>query len=303
VVRIGIDLGGTKIEAIALDNTGATLLRHRVPTPTEDYLTILNTVADLVAATEKDLGDMGTVGVASPGAISTETGLIKNSNTIALNGKPLDRDLATKLGRPILLENDANCFALSEAVDGSAVDGNVVFGVILGTGVGGGIVVNRRLMLGHNKIAGEWGHNPLPWPRSDELPGPSCYCGKSGCIETFLSGSGLSRDYRERTGKTATAEEIARAADYGDIDANEWLDIFQDRLARSLASVINILDPDVIVLGGGLSNVLKLYSSLRTLVQSHTFSDAVNTPIVRPRYGDSSGVRGAAWLWQVSSRA
>ena len=303
MVRIGIDLGGTKIEAIALDNTGATLLRHRVPTPTEDYLTILNTVADLVAATEKDLGDMGTVGVASPGAISTETGLIKNSNTIALNGKPLDRDLATKLGRPILLENDANCFALSEAVDGSAVDGNVVFGVILGTGVGGGIVVNRRLMLGHNKIAGEWGHNPLPWPRSDELPGPSCYCGKSGCIETFLSGSGLSRDYRERTGKTATAEEIARAADYGDIDANEWLDIFQDRLARSLASVINILDPDVIVLGGGLSNVLKLYSSLRTLVQSHTFSDAVNTPIVRPRYGDSSGVRGAAWLWQVSSRA
>jgi fructokinase len=158
-------------------------------------------------------------------------------------------------------------------------------------------------MLGHNKIAGEWGHNPLPWPRSDELPGASCYCGKSGCIETFLSGSGLSRDYRERTGKTATAEEIARAADYGDIDANECLDIFQDRLARGLASVINILDPDVIVLGGGLSNVLKLYSSLRTLVQSHTFSDAVNTPIVRPRYGDSSGVRGAAWLWQVASRA
>jgi fructokinase len=216
VVRIGIDLGGTKIEAIALDNTGATLLRHRVPTPTEDYLAILNAVADLVAATEKDLGDMATVGVASPGAISTQTGLIKNSNTIALNGKPLDRDLATKLGRPILLENDANCFALSEAVDGSAVDGSVVFGVILGTGVGGGIVVNQRLVLGHNKIAGEWGHNPLPWPRSDELPGASCYCGKSGCIETFLSGSGLSRDYRERTGKTATAQEITRAADYGD---------------------------------------------------------------------------------------
>jgi fructokinase len=213
----------------------------------------------------------------------------------------LDRDLATKLGRPILLENDANCFALSEAVDGSAVDGRVVFGVILGTGVGGGIVVNRRLILGHNKIAGEWGHNPLPWPRPDELPGAPCYCGKSGCIETFLSGSGISRDYRQRTGKTVTAEEIARAADCGDIEADECLAMFQDRLARSLASVINILDPDVIVLGGGLSNVLKLYASLPILVQSHTFSDAVNTPIVRARHGDSSGVRGAAWLWQCAS--
>jgi fructokinase len=301
VVRIGIDLGGTKIEAIALDNTGAALLRHRVPTPAEDYRAILNAVADLVAATEKDLGDTGTVGVASPGAISTKTGLIKNSNTIALNGKRLDRDLATKLGRPIILENDANCFALSEAVDGSAVDGRVVFGVILGTGVGGGIVVNRRLIPGHNKIAGEWGHNPLPWPKQDELPGTPCYCGKSGCIETFLSGSGLSRDYRQRTGKTVTAEEIARAADYGDIDADECLAIFQDRLARSLASVINILDPDVIVLGGGLSNILKLYAAVPILVQSHTFSDAVNTPIVRAHHGDSSGVRGAAWLWPVAS--
>ena len=300
-MRIGIDLGGTKIEAIALDNSGATLSRRRLPTPTEDYVGILNAIADLVAVTEQDAGQSGTVGVASPGAISTETSLIKNSNTIALNGKPLDRDLAAKLGRPVLLENDANCFALSEAVDGSAASGRVVFGVILGTGVGGGIVVNRQILAGRNKIAGEWGHNPLPWPRNDELPGVPCYCGKSGCIETFLSGSGISRDYRERTGRTLTAQEIARAADSGDIDAHECLVLFQDRLARSLAFVINILDPDVIVLGGGLSNLAKLYAALPNLVQAHTFSDAVNTPIVRARHGDSSGVRGAAWLWPVAS--
>jgi fructokinase len=299
MVRIGVDLGGTKIEALALDSNGTTLLRHRVPTPAGDYSAIVNAVADLVALTEKDLGRMGTVGVACPGAISTKTGLLKNSNTPALNGKPLDRDLATKLGRPIRLENDANCFAFSEAIDGSAAGARVVFGVILGTGVGGGIVVDRQLLRGHNKIAGEWGHNPLPWPRHDESPGVPCYCGKSGCIETFLSGTGISRDYRMRTGKSLMAEEIVQAAETGNIAAQECLDVFQDRLARSLAAVIDILDPDVIVLGGGLSNIMQLYAALPALVGVHVFSDAVDTPIVRAAHGDSSGVRGAAWLWPI----
>ena len=298
-MRIGVDLGGTKIEALALDSNATTLLRHRVPTPAGDYSAIVNAVADLVALTEKDLGRIGTVGVACPGAISTKTGLLKNSNTAALNGKPLDRDLATKLGRPIRLENDANCFAFSEAVDGSAAGARVVFGVILGTGVGGGIVIDRQLLRGNNKIAGEWGHNPLPWPRHNESPGVPCYCGKSGCIETFLSGTGISRDYRMRTGKSLMAEEIVQAAETGNIAAQECLDVFQDRLARSLAAVIDILDPDMIVLGGGLSNIMQLYAALPALVGVHVFSDAVDTPIVRAAHGDSSGVRGAAWLWPI----
>ncbi len=296
-MRIGIDLGGTKIEAIALDENGATLLRHRVPTPTGDYVGTLNAIADLVLLSERELCQNGSLGVASPGAISTRTGLLKNSNSTVLNGRPLDRDLSQRLGRPIRLENDANCFALSEAVDGAALGAHVVFGVILGTGVGGGIVIGKELIAGHNKIAGEWGHNPLPWATESERPGAPCYCGKSGCVETFLSGAGLARDYRSRTGKHLTAEEIALAASGGDKSAKECLTVYQDRLARSLSVVINLLDPNVIVLGGGLSNIVQLYAGLSSLTEIYTFSDGLDTPIVRAAHGDSSGVRGAAWLW------
>jgi fructokinase len=300
-VRIGVDLGGTKIEAIALDDDAATLLRRRLPTPAKGYHAILDAVVGLVALLEKDLGRTGTVGVACPGAISARTGLIKNSNTAALIGKPLDRDLAAKLGRPVRLENDANCFTLSEAVDGAAAHGRVVFGVILGTGVGGGIVIDRQLLPGRNRIAGEWGHNPLPWPSHEESPGVSCYCGKLGCIETFLSGSGISREYRVRTSKSLPAEEIVQAAGAGNGEARKCLEVYQDRLARSLAGVVNLLDPDVIVLGGGLSNIMQLYAALPKLVAVHAFSDAIDTPIVRAAHGDSSGVRGAAWLWPAAS--
>ena len=304
-MRIGIDLGGTKIEVIALADTatgaGATLFRHRVPTPVGDYAGILNAVAELVALTENETGQTGTVGIATPGAISPSTSLLKNSNSTVLNGKPLDHDLEARLGRRIRMENDANCLALSEAVDGAAANARVVFGVILGTGVGGGVVVNRQVHDGRNRIAGEWGHNPLPWARADELPGPGCYCGKLGCIETFLSGAGLTRDYRVRSGQQRTAVAIAEAAAAGDPLANECLELYQDRLARSLASIINVLDPDAIVLGGGLSNLTSLYPTLPALLKSYTFSADVGTPIMPAMHGDSSGVRGAAWLWPVSA--
>jgi fructokinase len=298
-MRIGIDLGGTKIEAIALDQDGAILVRRRMPTPSGDYRAILDAVGGLVASIERETGRRGSVGVASPGAISRKTGLIKNSNSTGLNGKPLDRDLAKRLGREIRLENDANCFALSEAVDGAAADARVMFGVILGTGVGGGLVVDRAAMVGRNRIAGEWGHNPLPWPRDAERPGAACYCGKTGCIETFLSGPALAREYRERTGRELKAEAIALAVESGDADAAACLELYQDRLARGLAAVINVVDPEKIVLGGGLSNVGRLYEQLPALVERHAFSDRIDTPIVRARHGDSSGVRGAAWLWPI----
>jgi fructokinase len=296
-MRIGIDLGGTKIEAIALDDNGSTLLRRRVPTPNGDYVGTLNAIADLVLSFETELYQKGSLGVASPGAISTRTGLLKNSNSVVLNGRPLDSDLSQRLGRPIRLENDANCFALSEAFDGAAVGAHVVFGVILGTGVGGGIVIGKELVAGPNKIAGEWGHNPLPWATESERPGAPCYCGKSGCVETFLSGAGLARDYYSRTGKHLTAKEMVLAGAGGDKYAHECLTVYQDRLARSLAVVINLLDPDVIVLGGGLSNILQLYAGLSALAGTYTFSDGIDTRIVRAAHGDSSGVRGAAWLW------
>jgi fructokinase len=302
-MRIGIDLGGTKIEAIALDRAGATLLRRRVPTPAGDYTRILSTVADLVAAAEKELGQQGTVGVAAPGSISTMSGLIKNSNSTVLNGKPLDRDLSNRLGRTIRLENDANCFALSEAVDGAGASAELVFGVILGTGVGGGLVIGKKLVAGHNRIAGEWGHNPLPWLRDNERPGLTCYCGKHGCIETFLCGAALARDYRSKTGKDLTAGEIAVAASSGDVPAQKCLTLYQDRLARGLAAVINVFDPDVIVLGGGLSNIVQLYAGLPALVGNYTFSDSIDTAIKSAVHGDSSGVRGAAWLWPIVSCA
>jgi fructokinase len=304
-MRIGVDLGGTKIEAIALDDlacgTTKTLLRHRVPTPAGNYDAILNSVAQLIELAEKETGQRGTVGIATPGAISPVTGLLKNSNSTVLNGKPLNRDLEARLQRPIRMENDANCLALSEAVDGAASGAHVVFGVILGTGVGGGIVVGRQLHAGRNKVAGEWGHNQLPWARTGELPGAECYCGKRGCIETFLSGAGLAREYRTRNGKQCTAIEVAGAAAAGDALAIESLAVYRDRLARSLASIVNVLDPDAIVLAGGLSNLTCLYEPLPELLKSYTFSADAGTPVLRAMHGDSSGVRGAAWLWPAGA--
>jgi len=294
-VRIGVDLGGTKIEAIALGASGGVLARRRAATPAEDYEAIVRAVADLSRALESETGGRASVGVGMPGAISPKTGLVKNSNTIALNGRPFGHDLAEALGRPVLLENDANCFALSEAADGAGVGARVVFGVILGTGVGGGLVVDGALISGRNRIAGEWGHNPLPLMRAGEHPGRRCYCGRDGCIETFLSGAGLSREFCARSGETLTGEAIAARAEAGDAEALASIDAYRDRLARALASVVNIVDPDVIVLG--LSNIARLYEGLEKLVESYAFSDALETRILRNVHGDSGGVRGAAWLW------
>jgi fructokinase len=296
-MRIGIDLGGTKIEAIALDDKGEELLRVRVPTPKDDYRAILGAVLELVAEVEKQAGKKGTVGVGIPGTISPATGLVKNANTTALIGHPLDKDLAAALGRPVRLANDANCFALSEATDGGGHGGECVFGVILGTGVGGGVVVNGHVLTGPNGVAGEWGHNPLPWRSDEERPGPDCYCGKAGCVETFLSGPGLARDHRQRTGQDLTGELIVERADAGNPEAVATLERYEERLARALAIVINILDPDKIVLGGGLSNITRLYEKVPALWGRYAFSDSVRTTLVQARHGDSSGVRGAAWLW------
>lgn len=300
-MRIGIDLGGTKIEAIALDDSGSTLSRRRIATPAGDYHGTIDVVAALVFAIEDELGRTGTVGVGTPGALSLRTGLIKNSNSTVLNGRPLDADLARALERPIRLENDANCFALSEATDGAARDAEPVFGVILGTGVGAGLMTRKRLISGRNRIAGEWGHNPMPWPKPDEWPGPACYCGKTGCIESLISGPAVARQFHLRTGRNLTAREIAAMAEAGDHEAAAALDVFEDRLARGLAMVINIFDPDKIVLGGGLSNIDRLYAALPALVSGYAFSDGVDTPIVRAAHGDSSGVRGAAWLWPATA--
>jgi fructokinase len=302
-MRIGIDLGGTKIEVIALDDGGNTLLRHRSPTPSGSYADILSAIAALVEFAEQKTDQTGTVGIASPGAESLATGLIKNSNSTALNGKPLRRDIAQKLGRDVRIENDANCFALSEAVDGAATGFRTVFGVIIGTGVGGGIVIDRKILVGRNRIAGEWGHNPLPWAGSDEKIDVICHCGKTNCIEHFLSGSGLALTYHAMTDKRISAEEVAAKSVAGDSQALKCVEIYIHRLARSLAVVINILDPDVIVLGGGLSNITRLYAELPRLVAQYTFSDRIDTPIVRAVHGDSSGVRGAAWLWPADATA
>jgi fructokinase len=298
-MRIGIDLGGTKIEGLALGDDGAELWRRRVATPAGDYDGTLAAIGDLVAAAEHALGRGGTVGIATPGAISPSTGLLKNSNSVVLNGRPLDRDLAQALGRTVRLENDANCFAVSEAADGAAAGARVVFGVILGTGVGGGLVVDGRVVSGRNRIAGEWGHAPLPWPRDDERPGPSCYCGRRGCLETFLSGPGFSRDFLRASGREATPDAIVAAAAAGDVVAQRCFDDHVDRLARGLAMVVDVLDPDAIVLGGGLSNIDALYAVLPARVAGYAFTDRLDTAIVKNRHGDSSGVRGAAWLWPI----
>jgi len=297
-MRIGIDLGGTKTEIIVLDAQGEQRLRRRVPTIRGDYAATLRTLHELVSSAETELGVQCSVGIGIPGITSPATGLIKNANSTWLIGKPFETDLQKILARPIRLANDANCFALSEATDGAAAGAKVVFGVILGTGVGGGIVVNGQVLTGPNAIAGEWGHNPLPCPRSDERPGPKCYCGRNGCIETFISGPGLSADHQYLTGQQLNGAEIVAAP-----DGAETLQRHADRLARSLASVINLLDPDVIVLGGGLSNIDSIYTQVPKLWQPHVFSDQLTTKLVRNRHGDSGGVRGAAWLWPAAPQS
>jgi fructokinase len=298
-VRIGIDLGGTKIEAIALDARGGECFRRRVATPTGRYRDTLDAVAALVAEAESVAGaGRASVGIGIPGVVSAATGLVKNANSTWLNGKPLAEDLARRLQRPVRLANDANCFALSEATDGAAAGRAIVFGVILGTGVGGGLVVNGHVLTGANAIAGEWGHNPLPWPASGEWPGPACYCGRTGCIETFLSGPGLAEDHARETGTRLDAMSIAAAASAGEPSARTTLDRYRQRIARALASVINVVDPDVIVLGGGLSNLEGLCTHVPRLWTEFVFSDRVDTDVVKAAHGDSSGVRGAAWLWE-----
>ena len=299
-MRIGVDLGGTKIEAVGLGDGGEVLARHRVATPRDDYGATVAAVAGLVANIENETGRTGSVGVGIPGAEQRATGLVKNANSVWLIGKPLRRDLADTLGRLVRLANDANCFALSEAVDGAGAGAAVVFGVILGTGVGGGIVIDGRVLEGPNAIAGEWGHNPLPWPNDGERPGPPCYCGRHGCVETFLSGPGLARDDGQARGETLTPAEVVARAEAGDALAQAALARYEERLARALAGVINIVDPDVIVLGGGLSNLASLYDNVPRLWHRFVFSDQLDTRLERARHGDASGVRGAAWLWPMS---
>lgn len=296
MVRIGIDLGGTKIEIIALDEEGRELLRRRSATPRGDYHAILDAVGTLVRNAETELKATGSVGVGTPGSISRATGLLRGSNSVCLNGKPIRADLQALLGRAVSISNDANCFALSEASDGAGAGAEVVFGAILGTGVGGGIVVRGQVLTGPNAIAGEWGHNPLPWPSDDERPGLACFAGHSGCIETFLSGPGLERDYRQRHGATLSAQDIVTRAAGDDAACESTLQRYERRLARSLGHVINLIDPDVIVLGGGLSNMQRLYGNVPKLWSPWIFSDRVDTRLLRHRHGDSSGVRGAAWL-------
>ena len=295
-MKLGIDLGGTKIEIIALDNDGSELLRRRVATPQGDYAATLQSIVGLVHTAEAELGQRGTVGIGTPGTISKATGLLKNSNSVHLNGKPVLQDLEALLKREIKISNDANCFALSEATDGAASGASVVFGVILGTGVGAGIVVNGKVLTGPNGIAGEWGHNPLPWPMAEELPGPECYCGQHGCIETFLSGPGMAKLHQMETGEALSPDVIVARAAEGDKGCELSLQHYENRLARSLAHVINILDPDVIVLGGGMSNIERLYTNVPQLWSRWVFSDRVDTRLVKNKFGDSSGVRGAAWL-------
>jgi fructokinase len=296
-VRIGVDLGGTKIEIAAFDPAGTALVRRRIPSPAHDYDAVVEAVAGLVRDVERELGVRATIGVGTPGAASRATGHIKNANSTVLIGRPFGKDLERRLERPVRLANDANCFALSEAADGAGAGSAVVFGAILGTGVGGGIVVDGRALTGRNAIAGEWGHNPLPWSGRSDLPLPACYCGKSGCIETYLSGPALERDHASHASAPLPARDVALAAAARDVAARASLERYAHRLARALASVINILDPDVVVLGGGLSNIEMLYERVPALMGPYVFSDVIETRIVRAAHGDSSGVRGAAWLW------
>lgn len=302
-MRIGVDLGGTKIEAIAIADDGQTLIRRRIATPRNDYQATVCAVADLVGEIEREFSERGSVGIGIPGAFSAASGLVKNANSTWLLGQPFDRDLAARLGRPLRITNDANCLTVSEAVNGAAAGAAVVFGVIIGTGVGGGIAIDGRPHVGRNAIAGEWGHCPLPWPRPEELPGPPCYCGKRGCVETFLSGPGMALDYANATGESLTAAEVAARAAAGEAGASAALARYEDRIARALATVINILDPDVIVLGGGVSNIERLYRNVPQLLPRYVFSDQVETGLVKATHGDSSGVFGAAYLWGADELA
>jgi fructokinase len=302
-MRLGIDLGGTKIEIVALDDSGRVILRERVPTPKNDYQHCVTAMRDLVLNAENKLGAHGSVGVAIPGTISPKTGLVKNANSTALIGHPLDRDLSEALSRPIRIANDANCFVLSEATDGAASGQEIVFGIIAGTGVGGGVCVHGQVLMGAHAIAGEWGHNPLPRPRADEVPGPHCYCGKNGCIESWCSGPAVSAQFEARTGIKAAAHEIAELAARNNPHATSVIEDFLDRFARSIAQIVNVLDPDTIVLGGGLSNIDALYRELPKRVEAYAFMPEGETRIVKNMHGDSSGVRGAAWLWRESEIA
>lgn len=298
MIRLGIDLGGTKTEIIALDDRRTELLRRREPTPSGDYDATLALISQLVCEAEIEIGKRGSIGIATPGALSPATRRLRNSNSTCLNGRAIKEDLERIIGRQIRIANDANCFVLSEATDGAARNAAVAFGVILGTGVGGGICVNGHVLEGPNGIAGEWGHNALPWPTPAEIPGNPCYCGKSGCVETFLSGPALEREYAQHSGITVSAQDVAVRASAGEEHARAVMATYGERLARALASVINVLDPDVIVLGGGVSNIDALYATVPTLWKQWVFSDVISTHLARNFHGDSSGVRGAALLWE-----
>jgi fructokinase len=295
-LRLGVDLGGTKVEVAVLDEAGEFLFRERLPTPQGDYAGTIETIASLIDQAEEQLGRVDSIGVGTPGTTSPNTGLMKNANSVVLNDKPLKYDLETRLNRSVSMANDANCLALSEASDGAAAGARSVFGVILGTGVGGALVFDGKLIMGENAIAGEWGHNPLPWTREGECPGPVCWCGHHGCIEQWLSGPSFARDYQVETGQSLTSPEIIAAVQTGDVDARAALDRYTHRLARALAHLINIFDPEVIVLGGGMSNVASLYEEVPALWDEFVFSDPISTKLVAPKFGDSSGVRGAAML-------
>jgi fructokinase len=303
-VRIGIDLGGTKIEGLALDEAGAEIARLRVLTPKHDYDATVKAILEVVSYLERrakvSRGDQqpASVGVGIPGTVVRATGLVKNANSTWLNGRALERDLATALRRPVRCANDANCLAVSEATDGAAAGAGLVFAVILGTGCGGGIAVDGKVHVGPNGLGGEWGHNPLPWATQDELPGPRCYCGEFGCIETWISGTGLSRDHGEVTGVRLSGREIVAAAEAGDAAAEASIARLEGRIGRALASVVNLLDPDVIVIGGGLSKLDRIYANVPPLIALHLFGGgALATPVLKAQHGDASGVRGAAWLW------
>jgi fructokinase len=302
-LRIGVDLGGTKIEGVALGGTRE-LARLRMPTPRGDYDATLDAIVHVVTELERSAGARGSVGVGIPGTVAPATGLVKNANSVWLIGRPLQRDLEARLRRPLRLANDANCFAMSEAADGAAAGASVVFGVIIGTGTGAGVVVGGRLVAGANGITGEWGHNPMPWPRPDEWPGSACYCGRTGCIETFLSGPAMAADHERSTGRREAPEQIVAGALRGDAEAEATLARYEERMARALASVINVLDPDVIVLGGGMSNIGRLYARVPPLWTGSVFNrgaegEQLRTRLVPARHGDASGVRGAAWLWRA----
>ncbi len=302
-MRIGVDLGGTKTEALALDNAGRELRRVRVPTPQGDYAATVHNIVTLVRDLERELGEQGSVGVGIPGTIVASTGLVKNANSTWLNGQPLQRDLSDALSREVRCANDANCFAISEATDGAGVGAEVVFGVILGTGCGGGLVVRGSLLTGPNGLSGEWGHTALPWPNADEWPGPECYCGRRGCLETWISGTGFERDFERVSGRSLRGSEIVAGASAGDVEASAALNRLEDRIARGLSTIVNIVDPDVIVLGGGLSRIDHLYAGgIASRLRDYGFGGGVTTPIRRNLHGDSSGVRGAAWLWPASSQ-